>query len=99
MDGSVVLISETFEKDSIGQQIPTETRTEILCYEKSVTRAEFDSAGQHGLSADLVLVTQAVNYEGQSVAEYNSKRYGIYRTYRNPDSDEIELYMERKAGA
>lgn len=99
MDGSVVLISETFEKDSIGQQIPTETRTEILCYEKSVTRAEFDSAGQHGLSADLVLVTQAVNYEGQSIAEYNSKRYGIYRTYRNPDSDEIELYMERKAGA
>lgn len=99
MDGSVVLISKTFEKDSIGQQIPTETRTEILCYEKSVTRAEFDSAGQHGLSADLVLVTQAVNYEGQSVAEYNSKRYGIYRTYRNPDSDEIELYMERKAGA
>lgn len=98
MDGTAYLISEAYTKDSIGQRIPTEAMTEIFVHEGSINRNEFDVAGQHGLSADLVLITQAINYSGEKIVQYDGKRYGVYRTFRNPDSDEIEIYMERKGG-
>lgn len=98
MDGTAYLIKETFSKDSIGQPIAAETSTEIYVHEGSVNRSEFYEAGQHGLSADLLLYTAAVNYSGEKLIRYNGEPYGIYRTYRDPDSDEIELYLERKAG-
>lgn len=98
MDGTAYLISETYTKDSIDQFIPGESKKEIYVHEGSISRSEYFSAGQHGLSADLLLYTQAVNYSGEKVIEYDGQPYGIYRTYRRPESDEIELYLERKAG-
>ena len=37
-------------------------------------------------------------YAGEDECEYNGQRYAIYRTFRVPQTDDLELYAERKAG-
>lgn len=98
MDELITLVVQTYKEDEIGQPIPTEIRREIWARVESVTRAEFFSAGKNGLSPELVLNTPRVNYEGEKIALVQGVPYGIYRTYFHADSDEIELYLERKAG-
>lgn len=98
MEGTAYLISQTYIKDQIGQNIPVEVENEVLCHIESVGQNEFFSAGQSGINSDLKIVTQAVNYNNEEIIEYNGERYGIYRTYRKNNSDEIELYCEMKGG-
>ena len=50
------------------------------------------------MSPEIMLTTPAVNYAGETVAEYKGILYGIYRTYHKEDSDEMELYLRRKGG-
>ena len=95
MDDLIALIAETYTQDAIGQQIPVETETPVWATIRSVTRQE---AADGGHSPELVAVTPQVNYSGQAIAVVQGVRYGIYRTYRIPDSDQVELYLERKAG-
>ena len=38
------------------------------------------------------------DYQGEELAEHNGKAYSIYRTYRVPGTDYMELYLERKGG-
>lgn len=98
MDGVAELIKETYEKDEIGQMIPSETRAEIYVEIRSVTRSEWAAASRDGLNPAIVLRTQRVNYSGERIAEVAGVRYGVYRTYAPPDSDDIEIYLEEKAG-
>lgn len=98
MEGTAYLIRLTYEKDIIGQPIPVEEAIEVLCHIESIGQREFFSAGQNGINSDLKIVTQAVNYNNEMIIEYNGERYGIYRTYRKTNSDEIELYCEWKGG-
>lgn len=100
MDKHELLMLErpVYESDGLGQKIQTgvQTRT-VYCGEKSITRAEWAAAAQNRLKAAYCLTVWADEYEGETVAIYGGVRYGIYRTYRK-GSDEIELYLEQKAG-
>lgn len=98
MEGTAYLIRQTYEYDDIGQPIPTEEAIEILCHIESIGQNEFFAAGQNGINSDIKIVTQAVNYSNEEIIEYNGERYGIYRTFRRNNSDEIELYCEMKGG-
>lgn len=98
MEGSAILFHESYVIDSIGQHIPTFEEIEILCHIESIGQREFFSAGQNGINSDLKIVTPSVNYNNESIIEYNGERYGIYRTFRSKDTDEIELYCEWKGG-
>lgn len=102
MDDLVYLISQTFVQDDIGQSIPQETVTPAWATIRSVTRAEFATGGQMGLQNQLLVITPVINYNGESIVQIgdgeNAKQYGIYRTYFPPNSDDIELYLEKKAG-
>lgn len=99
MDGVAYLIRKKHKKDSIGQFIPDgEERQEVFVTEGSISRREWADAGRNGMNPEIQLSTAAVNYSGEEVVEYKSVRYAIYRTYSPPDSDEIELYLQRKAG-
>lgn len=99
MDDLLVLIAATYAPNEIGAMIPTETRRSIWVRLESVSRAEWYRAGMAGLQPEIVAITPAVNYSGETAAELGGKRYAIYRTYRRADSDDIELYLEDKAGA
>lgn len=102
MDDLILLISESYKKDAIGNVTVTETATSVWAHLQSVTRAEWADAGQNGLQPQLVAVTPIVNYNGQQIVQIgsgeNARRYAVYRTYLDPDNDSIELYLERKAG-
>lgn len=93
-----VLISCTYTEDAIGQRIATESRNSVFCSVESVSRAEWNTAGQNGLKAEYKLTMFAPEYKGETVCELNGVRYGIYRTYLTKN-DSIELYLERKTGA
>lgn len=89
------LIAEDITYDAIGQAIRTETEKEIMVSVVSITRGEWAIAGKLGVNPQIKLITPRFNYEGEDTIEFEGKRYGIYRTFAS--SDQIELYLERKA--
>jgi len=96
MCGIAYLISETFSNDARGVRKATTTRREIFTLEKSITRAEWSTAGQMGLNAAACLLTPKCNYAGEELIEYNGEMYRIYRTFET--NENIELYLEKKGG-
>lgn len=98
MDDVLKLISKTYTKDKYGVQKATETEREIFCEVKSIARNEFFEAGRNGLNPEYEFIIAEAEYQGESLIEYRGKRYGIYRTYIEPNTDFIELYAERKGG-
>lgn len=99
MDRSKVLtlIGITYTADSIGQQVPKETRRDVFCNLSSVSASEWFDAGRAGLNAEHRATMFAYDYKGETIAELDGVRYGVYRTYLGKN-ETIELYLERKAG-
>lgn len=93
----IKLIAKTKTQDNFGVWVSTETEREVFCDVSSVTRAEFFDGGRNGLNPEYVFTMFFGDYDGETVLEYNGKRYGIYRTY-HAKTDVIELYAERKGG-
>lgn len=98
MDDLIILIGETYTQNEIGDMVPAQHETPVWATIQSVSRQEAADGGRLGLSPELVAVTPQVNYSGETIAVVQGTRYGIYRTYRIPNSDQVELYLERKAG-
>ena len=99
METIITLIARTFTKDSINQQISTETQRDVWCLLRSVNRVEWRNAAMQGLQPEYMAIMPLINYSGEIVAVINNVRYAIYRTYINFDRDEIELYLAREVGA
>lgn len=97
MDTTITLIGESFTKNDIGIAVATETRTDVFCSVRSVSRNDFYRAGEIGLALSYVFITNPVNYSGEQLLEYNGERYGIIRTYQ-PSLDRLELYAGYKVG-
>lgn len=99
MNTEITLIKNTYIEDELGQQIPGEEITYgILAEVATANRSEFFSAARAGIRADMMFVTNAVNYSDEEELEYKGVRYSIYRVYNIPESDDIEIYVKRKAG-
>ena len=99
MDEVLTLIAPVLEQNAFRGFYQTgETARDVFGTVRSVTRAEWYEAGRKGMNPDVVFVPPLVNYSGETEALLRGVLYGIYRTYIPPDSDEIELYLERKAG-
>ncbi len=98
MDGVAYLITKSHSQDAIGQFIEKENSNEIFVKINNIGRNEWVAAGRNGLTPEIMLETAAVNYTGETEAEFQGTRYSIYRTYQGPNSDSVELYLERKAG-
>lgn len=103
MDEQIYLIAQTYERDSLGQSITKDgTPSPVWAKIKSISRAEWAAAGQHGLQPQLVAIVYALDYADQPVVMIgegkSAKRYSVYRTYRPENSEYMELYLERKVG-
>lgn len=96
MDDLIELVSLTFTTDELHQRVPHENRRPIWAHIQSVSRAEWFQGGQNGLQPSLVADTHIVNYQGEKTAIVHGKRYTIYRTYFNDQTDTIELYLEEQ---
>lgn len=93
----ITLIKQTYKTDSIGQQVPDKlVRTEVFATEASVNRSEWFAAQNAGMSCEYVFQTPSVNYSGEKLAEFEGRRYQIYRAYNRGDI--TELYLGQRGG-
>lgn len=99
MDDVITLISYTREQDDYGvwREVETSER-DLFCKLGSITRQEFFEAGRSGLNPSFVFTVFKGDYYGESVCNYHGKQFSIYRAYPIPNSDYLELYVERKGG-
>ncbi|MBR2311128.1 MAG: hypothetical protein IKA47_11465 [Oscillospiraceae bacterium] len=94
----ITLAATKYKKDALNQHVPDgETTRDIFCNIKSITRAEWAAAANRGLKAACCVTVWADEYQGESIAILGGVRYAVYRTYQ-PNSEDMELYLERKAG-
>lgn len=94
---TIKLISTVKTQDNRGVWQVTEQAREVFCNVQSVTASEFFEGGRNGLNPEYRFTLFYGDYEGETVLEYNAKRYGVYRVYK-ARTDVIELYAERKGG-
>lgn len=98
MDDVIKLVSETYAINDYGVRVPTETKKQVFCKVRSVTRAEFFDGGRNGLNPQFRFDVFMGDYNDETVIEYKEKRYAVYRVYHPENADYIELYCERKGG-
>jgi len=95
----IKLISISVTDDDIGNQIPSETSTEVWAEITGIRSSEFYNAALAGLKPEITFVIWANEYAGQSKIEYNSVKYKLIRAYNNPAKSEmIELVCEKVTG-
>lgn len=95
----ITLIGEKFSQDNLGiWQEPEETGRDVFAEVRSASRAEFFKAAQIGNRCSYVFLVFSLDYEGESIVQWNGRRYSIYRTFQNIAEDVVELYAEERAG-
>lgn len=92
---NITLITQLKTKDSIGEEIITETSKTIRGELSSVTRDEWFTAQRADINAKSRVKVYDFEYNDEVVAELNGTRYAIYRTYY-AGGDKIELYLGEK---
>lgn len=86
MNDVVVLIKREYGKDDV--------KREVLCGFSSIGIREFYAASTTDRHPELKLtLADYLDYEDESLADYNGQRYRILRTYRK--GLELELTLER----
>ncbi|MNR93716.1 hypothetical protein D3C72_247760 [compost metagenome] len=96
-DHEIALIQQQIIDDDIGNQIPVDTETVVLCGLKSVGRSEFYNAAVNGLRPELVFVIHGYEYNGEKKVVFEGVRYNVIRTY-SVNFEELELTCEKVAG-
>lgn len=86
MNEVAVLIKREYGKADV--------KREVFCGFRSIGMKEFYSANSTDYRPELKLVlADYLDYDGETLADYNGQRYRILRTYRA--GQELELTLER----
>lgn len=91
------LIQITTAQDEIGQFIKSKKERMIFCSKMSITRAEFNTAGNLGHKPTLMFIVDSEEYDKEPYLEFEGTQYSIYKTFQRADNF-TELYCEVKAG-
>lgn len=94
--GVLTLIQQTTGgSDDYGDPVTQETTREVLGKLGSVGQTEFYQAHSAGLKPELKFVlSDYLDYEGETLVEYEGQRYRVLRTYRSGQELELTLYRE-----
>lgn len=99
-DSKIKLISITYTEDEIGNQIPSETSTEVWAEITGIRSSEFYNAAVAGLKPEITFIVWANEYADQTKIEYNGKKYELIRIYINPAKSEmLELICQKVIGS
>lgn len=99
MDDILFLISENLQQGDLGEWVPATVARRVFCRVSSIDDNEFYDAGRSGLNPEARVTVFHADYKGETVCRFKSNDYSIYRTKRIPNSDYIDLYLERKGGS
>lgn len=104
----LILIKDFYEVDELGQRVPKRLPRQIYCKVTSVTGSEWASAGQNGIRPEYRVIIFRHDYCGEETVNIGGfidgceviggMDYTVYRTYYR-DTDEMELYLEKRAGS
>jgi len=97
LDNVCNLLSITTTQDELGQFVKHEKSYMVFCSKMSITRAEFNAAGNLGHKPEILLVVDSDSYENEKQVEFEGKKYSVYKTYQRNDSF-TEIYCEVKSG-
>lgn len=92
-DNELTLVNITTTKDDIGQDIKTESYTNILCGLKSIGRNEYYQAAKAGLKPTKIFNVHSFEYNGELKVKFEGKYFKVIRTY-TISSEETELICE-----
>lgn len=95
----VTLIKTAYRADDAGFEQPYEMCRTLVTETDSIARAEFFAAGREGYRPEISVKIFAEDYDGEQIAVIGGKRYTVYRTYTDWDSEETELYLQREEAA
>lgn len=94
-DDQLFLISMQYRGDEIGNQMPVESRNDVLCTVRSIGYREFYAAAGTEYKPEIIFHVNKWDYENQTVVEYNGERYKVIRSFPVPNTlEEIELTCE-----
>lgn len=97
LDDVCYLLTVESTKDELGQEIEGDISERLIfCTEKSISRAEFNAAGQQGNKPELQLIVDSDEYDGESKVKFEGSVYFVYRSYRRDDGN-TELYCEGRS--
>lgn len=86
MNEVAVLIKREYGKDDV--------KREVFCGSRSIGMKEFYQSSGTDFRPELKLVlADHLDYNGETLVEYNGQRYRVLRTYRA--GQELELTLER----
>lgn len=95
------LVANAYTVDNIGQKVATQTKRLVYGRIGSITRNEWNAAGELGIKPEFVMTMFAGDYAGEKTVEMDvrgkTQHFGIYRTYQ-ATNDDLELYLEWKVG-
>ena len=95
MNEVLILIRQTYTTDDFGDPVTTETHREVFGRLGSIGQAEFYQAHAAGLKPELkFILADYLDYEDETVVEYNGQRFRVLRTFRNGLELELTLYQE-----
>lgn len=93
---TATLYKETITTDAALNEVKTYSgRTVFVRQIRSVGSNEFYQAAAQGLKPSAVLVIFFGDYEGEKVIGWQGGIYTVTRSYQRPDSDDLELTVER----
>ena len=95
MNEVLTLIRQTQGSDEYGDPVVTESTREVFGRLGSIGQAEFYQAHAVGLKPELkFILADYLDYENETLVEYQGQRFRVLRTFRNGQELELVLYQE-----
>ncbi len=98
-DLEISLLAEdgfTQEKGKINKTVKYK-ETELLAYEKPISRAELYYAGQSNIELTKIIVIHSFEYENQQLVKIDGIVYQVINTYKI-SNEQLELKLKAKKG-
>lgn len=89
----VNLVSVTTPDNGMGDVVNIEVPRQVFVNKKSIRQSEFYQASANGLKPELMFEIRYGEYQGETLLEYNSKKYTIIRQFSKND-EIVELICE-----
>lgn len=97
-DGTATLLKDGARTyDVYGNETITRTEREVYVQPRGVYQAEFYNAAQNGLRPSLTLfIANKEDYQGETLLDYEGKRYAVIRVDWSAQRDGISLICEER---
>lgn len=73
-------------------------KTVVYAEVSSITQREYEVAGQKDVKPSYKFTIWEFEYNGQTELEYEGNLLTVYRTFKQPNTEKIELYTEERKG-